>query len=161
MTDALMETAKQSVESIRRKLPPDGDWVPTMIVADSDDEVTIVGVPPAGGSDLEREVLWQSVVPSLLVKVKAREVVIVMTAWFLKAKEGESLSEDERPSESPNRVECLVLTHVTRDAVALEMATIVRRPKRPPQLVWDEEPAAFDNLGGRVIEALRRGLLEA
>ena len=154
--DQLLHVARSGIETIRKKLGPDDDWMPTLIVGKKDGGVDIVGIPPAGGSDAERALLWQSTVPSLLVERNAVAVVLVFTSWATNAPRSEV--DRPRPSEDPRRREMLTLLHVTPTSEQVEMAEILRGTKHP-RLRWEVDTDGVTALSGPVMAAIRRGLL--
>lgn len=158
----LMDAAKHGAEQIRTTLGPEDDWAPVVLVRTQDGRIvpTLLELPE---TDEEREAFWQGAVPSMLVKLGAAEVALVMSAWLTKRDRPpeEVLAEGDRPSTAPDRIDALVVCRVSNEEEEYAMAVVTRHPDGPPTLEWEEDLEEAFSLGGRVVGALRRGLAES
>jgi hypothetical protein len=131
----LIKKTQDGAEKIALDLQPDGDWIPTaMIVAEGEDEtLEITAAPIPIRDEREKELIFDILLPTLVEKMSARALTLVLPSWTSEAREE---GADLRPSEDPDRRETLILIGVTLGSVESCMAPVVRSDSHPELGPW-------------------------
>jgi hypothetical protein len=124
----LFDTVVQSTQEIAAKFEnPGDDFVPIAFFR-SESQIQVLPLIPFMENDTKKDMLAEVVFPMLVEKIEAIEVVTVFSAWILHFDKDEWDGET-RPSESPDRVEVVVITSITAEGIQSNgMAYISRDP---------------------------------
>lgn len=175
--NSFVQTIQGMVAHIGTTFQPDEDWVPTLFLQDYEDKVVICGIDPAlFKGDEQRDLLARFIYSAILGhrgdlgdlgyegdrsrSIPAVRAALVMTAWMVKAVEGEPLSA--RPSEHPDRFEVVTLVACDLEEVYAASARIRRRTNKPPLLLpWDDfspDPEKKQSIAGPWVDIMRTSL---
>lgn len=165
-----LDTVCKTAESIGRDFAdPEDDWAPVMMTAtprgESFDAYTFGFDGNLLASDQTKDVLVDHMMVPLIQGTGAKLVATVFSTWMLKAMPIEDLVDGEyvgpRPSQSPNRIEAVVVTVIAPKRMISRNAEIIRDGVNPPTLSeweqWDDGEAGAI-LTGRFAEPLQNAL---
>lgn len=138
---------------------PDDDWTPVAFL-DGPDGRTTMPLVQFMGDEVSKDILTQSILPSVIQQFRATTVVMVISTWVSKAS-SELLTDTGKyvpPSMQADREERVLIVEYTREGVTRQAwATIQRFPDKVPQLgEWDDEGAV--GVGGRFVDPIVKAL---
>ena len=157
MMDEILQTIRQSATDIADQFTdPDDDWMPVAFFEMGDGTVV-----PMGGDLMRNKELFVSVImPMTIQKLHAQSVALIVSAWVITS---DTPDPDVPPSQHPDRIEVVLLTHVTADETEAWRAYIDRDPLglRPPRLgEWDHWEDEGGVIGGRFVDSIQEALRE-
>ncbi len=148
------------VESIGLQLEPDEDWIPVLLGLKNGERALCTIDPLFLDDGNGKDRLFYGVLPQLILKEKFHEVAIVMTCWMLRL-DGQKAGEVDVdnlpiPSQSPDRIEAVVVTVMDSENVKAYIAKITRLEKRAPTLdKWEECPGVEGRISDVILPMLR------
>lgn len=84
--DNFIEFIKRSVARTGKKLAPNGDWLP-MLVVDSLQGMKVIAMEDVFRKDFDKEVQAKITIPRLIYQHKAKMAAYLSMGWFAKASE--------------------------------------------------------------------------
>lgn len=150
-------TAKHGAKQIERFFKsPDDDWVPMLMVVNSEGEVAVVDVIQFFENDASKRVFAEVVLPMMVEDMDARRLVLVTSSWIIGLSKEQFEAGYVRPSENPERVEVLIISDISPEGVSIHHAPISRDPRgaSPPTLgEWEVfDSASGATAGGQIVE---------
>lgn len=152
-----MEQRVQGVKDVVARIGddftnPEDDWA-GMMIFDRDGGYALM--PLMFDDDDSKDFYATVFIPMVIRQQKPWLVCQLQSAWTV-AKKMDDLHEDLRdirPSQHPEREECLILIAVAIEQVQFWMAKIIRFKNKPPKLApWTLQP--HDSLAGRFIDPI-------
>lgn len=152
---------QDAISELGKHLGPNDDWLPVLHIVNDKSEVFIIALDPAFFSSAEaKNDAVNRVIAPRIISTRARMISFVATVWMV-SREDINLDDPPRPSESPDRIECVVLSLIDRDRARAYVAQIKRDGStNPPTLGEWEEYGAGANSGitGRFVEPVQEAL---
>lgn len=165
---SLIEHAKTVVRKEASELEGPDDDIPPMFLWLGAHGYGIMPIADLMKGDEEKDKLTV-VMTAALVVGRATEAIHISTAWMAQV-DTSTLSPEElermkqgyanpRPADRPDRIEAVVLTHITTDTDSLVDARVTRHKDKPPELgEWETRSYETGSLGGRFGDAIHLGL---
>ncbi len=155
---------KQKIEDIGTSLDPDGDWAPVLIVERQDNKM--INCLLMMHND-ETKDMCAKIMTKIIMETQPESATFISTGWLSKYNDRHEDKESfmnklesgliARPSEDPNRIECVICIVVEQSGKnAMIIGEIERSSTYPKIKKWTEVDEA-NSLDGRFAEAMREG----
>lgn len=151
----LVSFAKHHVAGEMSELTGNEDPQPMVLFRDRNGEVTIMPLFLDMNSHAQKDVLAYILTANLMI-ADASEAVFVSSTWMASTTKDDFAHDSRMPSERDDRIEAVVIIHMTRNSNAMHRAIIDRKKTTPTLGPWEEMPGT--QLGGRFGDAIANGL---
>ena len=153
----LVDHARQHIASLVADLEGDNDFMPFMTLRDREGRVIYAGLMMPDGAD-EKDGI-SDVMMGLCMVHRAVDVAFVSTSWMVTRRVYENGQPKDwdgtPPSQHPDRVEVVVLVHITPDGDQFYNAPVTRQNNKVSIGEWD----AGGVTGGRFANAIKTGMM--